>query len=139
MLLGTAAAGEVHFRIKIGNVKHVWICGGIQKESLKHTLVDTNLPCNPPYQLSPYQLTHSTHPLNPHFQLSYQITLSKLGVHGPQCAVTSHAIRLCQQHLGSFRSFLRKGRYNTQTSSPHDLSIVSMLPILHLHLHTFFA
>ena len=46
LIHGNAAAGEVHFRIKIGNVKHVWICGGIQKESLKHTLVymDLNVP-----------------------------------------------------------------------------------------------
>jgi hypothetical protein len=36
---GKVEHGEVHFRIKVGNARFVWVCGGIQKESLKHTLV----------------------------------------------------------------------------------------------------
>jgi hypothetical protein len=31
--------GEIHFRITIGNTKFLWLCGGIVKESLKHTIM----------------------------------------------------------------------------------------------------
>jgi hypothetical protein len=40
---GLAANGEVHFRVKVGDIKQVWLCGGIQKDSLKHTLVYVDL------------------------------------------------------------------------------------------------
>jgi hypothetical protein len=37
MVHATPDQGEVHFRIKIGKARHIWMCGN-GKESLKHTL-----------------------------------------------------------------------------------------------------
>ena len=39
MIHGKADQGELHIRIKIGDTPIVWLCGGIVKESLKHTLI----------------------------------------------------------------------------------------------------